>query len=497
MLAAEVSHGVTTILAQDRQVTRLGESVFRSGRVSEEALSFLTLNLSRMAGTYGKLGIIGVRAVATAAVRDAGNQREFIERTSQALSTNVEIISGPEEARLIHLGVSALWPRPGEKSLIVDVGGGSAELIVSRNGQIVDAVSKPLGAVRLTEIFLKNDPASLEDLRYLQSFVSEKLQPFFKDHAGETFDRVIATSASAAAIVCAVNQVPRAKRDEADRLYASQKDIRTLFGALASSTLSQRKKIVGIGPRRAEIIVAGAAVFLQTLQAFDHPSLFYCSGGVRDGIIADLAAQGVGRELSQLSKEQRAIVEQTAARYFVNMNHSRHVAFLAGRLFEAFHSIHNLPPEAGKLLEAAALLHDIGHYISSTGHHKHSAYLVANSDLPGFTDKKREFIAALCRFHRKSLPQPKHAPFDDLDSEGKAFIVGLTPLLRMADSLDRSKEQKITNVRSALRDGGLALILESDQDIDLELWSANETARIFRDVYRQPLAVEGSKALTA
>ena len=442
MLAAEVSHGVTTILTQDRQVTRLGESVFRSGRISEEALTFLIANLTRMAGIYSRLGILAVRAVATAAVRDASNQREFIERTSLALGTDIEIISGPEEARLVYLGVEARWPRPKEKTLIIDVGGGSAELIVCQSGRLIDSISRPLGAVRLTEIFLKNDPAQPEDLHYLQSFIAEKLHSFIQAHSSESFDRVIATSASAAALVCAVNQVPRAKRDDADRLYASVKDLRQLYSAIATATLSQRKKIVGIGPKRAEIIVAGTAVFVHALAAFNHPSLFYCAGGVRDGIIADLAAQGIGRELSQLPPEQRAVVEQLADRYFVNMKHARQVAFLAGRLFEVFHSIHNLPPEAGKILEAAAVLHDIGHYVTSTGHHKHSAYLVANSDLPGFTDKKRQLISAVCRFHRKSLPQPKHPPFDDLDAEGKAFIIGLTPLLRMADSLDRSKEQK-------------------------------------------------------
>lgn len=492
MLAADVNHGVTALLAQDREVTRLGESVFRTGRISDEALTYLIATLSRMAGTYNRLGVIGVRAVATSAVRDAGNQREFLERTSVALGTPVEIISGPEEARLIHLGVESRWPRPKEKTLIVDVGGGSAELIISHAGQIQDVASKPLGAVRLTEIFLKSDPPRAQELHYLQSFIHEKLQPFFTAHASESFDRVIATSASAAALVCAVNNIPRPKRDEADRLLATVGGIKQLFGTLTTSSLSQRKKLVGIGPRRAEIIVAGAAVFLQVLTAFQHPSLFYCAGGVRDGIITDLAAQGVGRDLSQLSLDQRRVVEKLAARYFVNMNHVRQVAFLSGRLFEIFQSVHNLPPAAGKLLEAAAILHDIGHYVTSTGHHKHSAYLVANSDLPGFTEKKREIISALCRFHRKSLPQPKHPPFDDLDSEAKAMVVGLTPLLRMADSLDRNKDQRITNVRSILREGALTLVLESNKDINLETWAATESAKIFREVYGLPLLIERS-----
>ncbi|MBV8708426.1 MAG: exopolyphosphatase, partial [Acidobacteriaceae bacterium] len=216
MLAADVSHGITTVLAQDRQVTRLGESVFRTGRISDDAMDFLVATLSRMASVYSRLNILGVRAVATSAVRDASNQQEFLQRAGEALGTHVEIISGAEEARLIHLGVEARWPRPGERTLIIDVGGGSAELIISQNGELIDSVSKPLGAVRLTEIFLKNDPPGPEDLRHMNSFITEKLHSFYEAHAGEKFDRAIGTSASAAAVVCAVNQIPRAERDEAD-----------------------------------------------------------------------------------------------------------------------------------------------------------------------------------------------------------------------------------------------------------------------------------------
>ncbi len=384
MLAAEVTGGQTRILAADREVTRLGESVFRSGTISAEALQFLLATLSRMAGTYARLDVAGVRAVATSAVRDASNQKDFLQKTSTVLGTNVEIISGPEEARLIHLGVESRWPRPKELTLTIDVGGGSAELIISRGSEIIDAVSKPLGAVRLTEMFLKNDPPTPADLQRLDAFIAEKLQPFCQEHADKKFDRAIGTSASAAALVCAVNQIPRTKRDEADRVRASTRDLRAFYSGIAGSSLAQRKKMVGVGPRRAEIIVAGAAVFLRTLERFQHPALFYCSAGVRDGIIADLAARGVGLEASRLSADERAEVEALGEKYALNMNHARQVAFLAGRLFDILQPVHRLPPPAGKLLEAAALVHDVGHFVSGTGHHKHSAYLVANSDLPGF-----------------------------------------------------------------------------------------------------------------
>lgn len=496
MMAAEVTDGGTRILAQDRQVTRLGASVFRTGRISQEALDFLCANLARMASAYSRLEVLGVRAVATSAVRDASNRQEFLQRTSVVLGTNVEIISGSEEARLIHLGVQARWPRPKERSLIIDVGGGSSELIVSEGGQMIDAVSKPLGAVRLTELFLKTDPPRPEELRRLDAYVGEKLTSFHRQHGAEKFNRTLATSATAAAIVSAVNRIPRAKRDEADRLRAGANQIRELYGTLVETDVSGRRKIAGIGPRRAEIIIAGTAVFLRAVELFRQPSLYYCSAGVRDGIIADLAARGVGRELSQLSREQRSIVEGMAKRYGVALKHARHVACLGHRLFEILRPLHQLPPAAGKLLEASAYLHDIGHFVSDLGHHKHSAYLVANSEMPGFTSKERLVIAALCRFHRKSVPQAKHPQFQALDAESKRLVANLAPLLRIADALDHGHEQKVRDVTAATKETGISLVVQADGDADLEIWAANEAAKSFGEIYTVPIALRRARAQT-
>jgi exopolyphosphatase / guanosine-5'-triphosphate,3'-diphosphate pyrophosphatase len=488
MMAAEVVGGETRLLVEDRQVTRLGESVFRSGRISGEALDFLCGALAKMASTYTRLGVIGVRAVATSAVRDAGNQAEFIQRVSTALGSNVEIISGAEEARLIHLGVEARWPRPKERTLIVDVGGGSAELIVSQNGQLLDSVSKPLGAVRLTEVFLKTDPPTPEEIRLLQAYIDEKLLPFQRLHGTEAFQRTVVTSATAAAIVSASNGIARSKREEADRSSARLSQIRELFSVLVKSDLAARRKIVGIGPRRAEIVTAGAAVFLRVLELFEVKSLHYCVAGVRDGIIADLAARGFGRELSQISREQRGVVEEMAKRYGVSMKHARHVATLGLRLFELLQPVHRLPPEAGKLLESAGYLHDIGHFVSNTGHHKHSAYLVANSDMPGFTDKERLTLAALCRFHRKSLPQPRHAHFQALDVESKRLVSCLAPLLRMADSLDRGHVQRVADISGGVKNGAAAIQVLTQEEAGLEVFTANEAGKSFRDIFGVPIS---------
>jgi exopolyphosphatase/guanosine-5'-triphosphate,3'-diphosphate pyrophosphatase len=476
-------------LAEDRSVTRLGESVFRQGRISEEALAFLCEQLTRMAAILQKHDVHAVRAVATAAVRDASNRAEFLERAALALGARIEVISGQEEARLIHLGVCARWPHPRERRLLLDIGGGSAEVMLSESGRLVEAFSKPLGAVRLNEVFLKSNPPTAQELHRLEQFIDEKLQPALDRIGAGPFDRMIVTSASAAAIVCAANRIPRPRREEADRLRATASQVRKLYHQLASQTLAARRKVVGIGPRRAEIIVSGAAVFNRVLDLFEQPSMYYSVAGVRDGIVADLLARGAGRELSRLSREQRQVVESMVRRYGVDLKHARHVAGLTQQIFESAVLLHRLPPAWGKVLEAAAYLCDIGHFVSDTGHHKHSAYLVDNSDLPGFTDQERRFIALLCRFHRKSLPAPRHEPYQTLDPESRKALLLLIPLLRLADALEESQEQKVTRVRLEARNGTLLAAIQHSGDADLEQWAAERLSELFRQVYGLPVSV--------
>jgi len=201
MEAAEVVPGrPPRILASDREVTRLGESVFRNGRLSEDAIAAACAVLTRMAGLYRRLDVVGVRAVATSAVRDTRNQEEFLERASLAAGTEVETISGREEARLIHLGVETLWPHPAKRVLILDIGGGSAEIIAAEGGHMTEAFSRPLGAVRLREMFLAHDPPMEIELQHMREFIDEKLEPAVARLARRRWDRAIVTSATASAV---------------------------------------------------------------------------------------------------------------------------------------------------------------------------------------------------------------------------------------------------------------------------------------------------------
>jgi len=491
MAAAEVLPGEPMrLLASDRVVTRLGEGVFRNGLLAQEPLEITCTVLARMAQQYQKLDVVGVRAVATSAVRDARNSAEFVERASLALGAQVEVISGREEARLIHLGVQARWPHPNRRLLIVDIGGGSAELIAGENRILRDSFSKPLGAVRLREIFLRHDPPLPAELHQMHEYIEEKLAGIGERFGNSHWDRVIATAASASAVVCAVNRIPRTKRDQADRLRASAHEVRRLYKKLSALDLAGRRKITGIGPKRAEIIVPGVSVLLRVLEDFQLPCLYYSAAGVRDGIIADLHARGVGRELAQLGRDQRKEVEQMSRRYGVALPHARKVASLAHTLFTDLHPLHQLPPHFGKLLEAAAYLHDAGHFVSDSNHHKHSYYLVNNSDMPGFTNRERSVIANLCRYHRKSMPTPVHANWQSLNADDKRVVLLLIPLLRLADNLDVSHEARIESLTCRIKEGQVVLQLSSQADASLEQWAAERSSEAFRQVYSRAIVTE-------
>jgi exopolyphosphatase/guanosine-5'-triphosphate,3'-diphosphate pyrophosphatase len=494
MLAAEVTpDGKLARLAAERQVVRLGTSVFREGKLSDSAMNQACDALQQMAGIYRKLDLLAVRAVGTAALRDASNQPEFLARASTILGTPVEIISGLEEARLVHLGVQSQWPHPKQRLLIADIGGGSAELVLSEAGHIIESFSKPLGAVRLTELFLKSDPPDPKELVRMQSYVEERIAGPALRLNGKQIDRMIATSSTAAAVVCAVNRVRRSRRDLADRLPATAAQIRRLYRDLSVQDLASRRKVTGIGPKRAEIIIAGAGVLHELVEKFRVPRVYYSTAGVREGIIADLAQRKVGLEQARLDPDRRRVVQVLSRKFGISGPHSRKVAYIAGVLFESLRPLHGLAPQFGQILEASAHLYNIGHYVNEARHHRHSYYLVANADLAGFSEKDRMMIAHLCRYHRKSMPQPSHLEFQALDSESRRIVILLTPLLRLAVALDRSQEQLVEDISVAVDDKSVTVHLASRKDLDVEQWHAEQVAPVFQEILGRQLVIRARR----
>jgi exopolyphosphatase/guanosine-5'-triphosphate,3'-diphosphate pyrophosphatase len=291
LVAAVDSKGRFETLVSDRQVVRLGTGVFRDGELSESSMELACRVLERMTSEYRDFKVEAVKAVGTSALRDASNQVEFVARASAIMRTPLYVISGVEEARLVQCGVQARWPHLRKPVLIVDIGGGSAQLILSENGRLVDSFSTQLGAVRLTEVYLKNDPPDPREIARLQKHVRDRLAGPLERFGHGNIHRMIATSSTAAAVVCAVNEIKRSRRDDADMVAATSKQVGDLFQRVSALDLEGRAGVTGIGPRRAEIIVSGVAVLSEIMNLLGLSKLHYSIAGVRDGVVADLAAQ--------------------------------------------------------------------------------------------------------------------------------------------------------------------------------------------------------------
>jgi exopolyphosphatase/guanosine-5'-triphosphate,3'-diphosphate pyrophosphatase len=481
------------LLAAERQVTRIGEGVFTSGRVAEKAIEETCAVLARFAATCQKWQPVAIRAVATSAIRDASNQAEFLARASKAAGVQIQVISGREEARLIHLGVLARWPKPDPEMLVLDIGGGSAEVIWSQSGEIRYSKSLPLGAVRLTESFLQHDPPAEEELAELHEYIQQQFAGTLRRLGRCAKARAIGTSATAAAAVCAVNRIRSSDREEAAGRRARYREIQALYRRLIRMDCRDRQRIPGIGPRRAEIIIPGVAVLQSFVEHFTGGAIYYSPAGLRDGLIADLAARRVTSEAASLDRQQRRTVMEMARRYGVSLPHARQVATLARSLFLNLASAHRLPLSYARLLEAAAYLHDVGHYVSSIRHHKHSYYLVANSDMPGFTDREQLIVANICRYHRKALPSDEHDHFRTLKPDERRAVALLVPLLRVADGLDRGHRQLVTSVEAEAQEGRICVFVKWRPGIELDLWAARRAAPSFGQVYRSELVISSQR----
>ena len=493
LLVSEIDEmGATRDVVSSRQVVRLGASVFREGRVSDSAMERALEALGVMAEEIRNHGVLGIRAVGTAALRDAANREVFLSRAAELLGAPVETVSGLEEARLVHLGVQARWPQGKRKVVVADIGGGSAEVILSESGHIAEAVSKPVGAVRLTEMFLKKDPPEAREVARMEKYVEERFSGLMERIKHAQPERMIVTSATGAVAVCAANNIRRTRRDEADKLAATTRQIGNLYRSLVTQDVVGRRGVTGIGPRRAEIVVAGVAVLNHLATALRMPRVYYSSAGVREGIIADLVKRKVGAEPARLDGDQRRLALSMARRYGLSPAHVKQVARLARMLFEAMYALHGLPASEGRILEAAAHLYNIGHYVNESRHHHHSYYLVLNSDLSGFSSSEREMIACLCRYHRKSLPQTSHPEFAALDETAQNIVAKLIPLLRLAVALDQSQEQRVDMVTVSLLPQSVTIRVQSTRDFDIEKYYAEQTAQVFRSTYGRDLLVSAA-----
>src|SRR5256885_145012 len=465
-----VAHRLVEI-HEDREVTRLGESVFGSGLLSPEAIALTVKVLRRFHRAIQRAGADTVRVVATSALRDARNSRAFLEWVRSATGWRVEIISGLEEARLIHLGLTSSLRVNASPVLMIDLGGGSCELTISNKGHIRETVSLPLGAVRLTNEFLQHDPARKSELQRLRGLVAREVGRISDRIVRARPKAVIATSGTAASLAGVSHALYKTKGSRENAVSRAQ--MRRIAKRLARLPLAERRKLSGVGPRRAEIIVAGAAGYAELLGRCQLLRVRYSPLGLRDGLLAQMAAEydRSTRSGRQIESERWDSIRAAVDHYHVDLDHALQVRDSAMHLFTAMSSVHRLPPEYREWLSAAAMLYEAADYVNRSGRHRHTHYVISHSEILGYTPQQRLIIAAIARYLGKSRPNPGDAPMKTLLPIEQEYVRKASLLLRLARALNLGRGGAVRGTRVRVRQGEitLGLLAKPRSTIALEL----------------------------
>jgi len=502
MKIASVSQHRLKTLHEDREVTRLGESVFQTGVISPESMANTIKALKRFHKAVQLHVVDKVRVVATSAMRDARNAAAFTEWVKSATGWNVEVISGLEEGRLIHLGVVTHEPGAKGKCLLIDLGGGSCEVTVSDGGRVKSIVSLPLGAVRLQQEFLQVDPPMKDDVARLKQYIERELQRGERKLGKPHVALVIATSGTAAALAEASlavsvklpvrKTVPksfvRVKPQE-----ATTTEVRRLADKLVKMTNAQREAVPGIGPRRSEIIIGGALVYASLLERFALKGFRYSPLGLRDGMLAQMLGEvDLRAEVHQKIEDERwAGVLEVCKRYGIDQKKAEPVRAHVVQLFDALQKVHCLPVEYRLWVQSAAMMQEAGKFMNHQGHHRHTQYIIANSEIFGFSPEQRLVVAAIARYMGKSRPDAMDRPLRLVPLEEHSNVTKAVVLLRLAVALNQDRASAVVGLKTLVYPKRVVLDLVPGRGgAELEGWAVKKEAGYFREVFRRELFVE-------
>jgi exopolyphosphatase / guanosine-5'-triphosphate,3'-diphosphate pyrophosphatase len=493
LVVARVAEHRIEVVEREREMVRLGSSAGDMKRLTPAAMARgieALVRFRKVAAIHGA----SLRAVATSAVREAENRAVFIER-ARAEGIEIEVISGFEEARLIHLGVLQAVPVFDRQIVVCDIGGGSTELVVGRKDEILTARSLKLGAIRLTRRYFAESTLTAGAVEACRDDIRTTAAPAFREIRRVGFEVAVGSSGTIGAICqMAAARTGTAAPRTLNNFTISRDDIDAVVRRIVKApTVKERAKIPGLDPRRADIIVAGALILEQVVHEIGADELTFSDYALREGVLLDTWRREHGGSLHHLSDLRRRSVLRLAEQMDEDPAHSAHVSRLALQIFDGTAGRHGLGDDSREVLEAAALLANVGLFLSHAGHHKHSYYVIRNSELlTGFTDREIELIAQVARYHRKSVPRKKHPEFADLPSDDQQRVRVLAGILRIAVGLDRNHAGRVRAVRCRDgEDGSLVIEVEpsAGQDVSLELHAAVSRADLLAEALGGPVEV--------
>ena len=475
------------ILDRYKDITRLGDGTFKAHRLPDAAMRRGLEVIKTQVTLARNKGYKRIKAVATSAVREAKNGGEFLKAVSRETGLTVRVVTGQEEARLIYLGVRHSMELPADPVLIVDVGGGSVELIAGNRETMLQGQSLKLGAIRLKDLHLHRDPPSEAMLEELKQAIETEIASALQRFKVKEFSQMIGTSGMAGNLT-EIIYLRRTDKPlpQLNLATVSRKEIEEVEGLLREASVKERLAIPGLDPKRADTLLPAAMVIRTLMKQAGQDTLTISDKAIREGIIYDFIQrhqEGIRAE-QEISDVRRRNILYLAQRCQYPQVHSHHVAKLAVQLFDQTATLHKLGEREREWLEYAALLHDIGYLINPQQHHKHTYYLITQSNLDGLAAEEIDMIANIARYHRRALPELKHKPYEALSLKNRRIVQKLSALLRIADGLDRSQFSVVQRVKLKLGQP-VRVTLETTSDPELEIWAAKSRADLFERVFRR------------
>jgi exopolyphosphatase/guanosine-5'-triphosphate,3'-diphosphate pyrophosphatase len=485
MVVAKVGRHGFHVLSNEKEVVRLGSGVAGADVLSDAAID-RAINALRHMKRVAEAHSADICAVATSAVREASNSSVFLKRAKDEVGINVEIISGNEEARLIHLGVQQSIAFGSEAILSIDIGGGSTEFCVSTRGRLRIAQSLKVGAVRLTDAYMPSGQADSRGIEQIRAHVGSVIAPLAFEIRQSGFSRVVVSSGTCETIARIIafkrdGRLPQSMNGFTFTASELSDVMATIYGCTSSK---ERQELEGMDAKRSDIIVAGGAILHEIMKALAIETFEFSEYALREGVLVNAARI---RGLIEADSVDAGLgsVMRLAERCSVDLVHSSHVAMLSRKILSLVSRRFEVDSSLGRLLESAALLANTGNAVAYSKHHLHSYYIIRNADLMGFTDEEIEMIALTARYHRKGTPKSSHTEFAKLSVDRQHDVELMAGIIRIATGLDRSHDQSVTEMTSSYKDKLLTISPKqssgSDETLALNIFTAQERVDLLED----------------
>lgn len=486
--------GSLATVQQQRAPVRLGHEVFLTGFLKQELIEQAVAALGEFRAELDKWEVRSTRAIATSATREAVNGDLLVERAYNSCGIHLERISGAEEARLVQLAVSRRVNLRNTTALVIDIGGGSVEFDVIDHGSIVYSNSLRLGAVRLHETFLKSGNVSDLQILLLKAYMDQLLETTLAAVNEYEVDLILGTGGNVEdlAKLIGTDANPGREVTTENLRFIPLQNLQSFVKEIARVNVPERIEQYGMKPDRADVILPAGLVLSEVVgKVVGARGLYAPDVGLKDGVLVEIIDR-FKNSWDTTSEEAEIIRAATTLgqKYHFHLAHARQVRYLSELLFDQLGPLHQLPRDVRMLLRVAATLHDVGDFVNLSGHHKHSYYLIRNSEIVGLRARELELIANVARYHRKAFPNPqKHESFRALSESERATVTRLAAILRIADALDHEHRSTVEDLKVSVFGNSIQIDLQSLGPCLLERWQLEQKGRLFQETFDRSITV--------